>query len=696
MRQEQERRQQAEKERDTAEKRRETAEKERDAAEKQRETAEKERDIAKQVTEELKADIAAGNFLSAGLCAVVIEGLAVAFEKLKGDAELIEEIQLKMLKLAQSKTVDLFKNKMIRQLFRGKSEKFCFQEAKAAVNALIPAERGVKKRSVQMADAVMIAGDAVKKIAESDASAVAQAAADAVSYQDPDIPEFERKKSTGRKAVNGLEAQPLTKEQEEKNSFVCCKENVSFSEGMIKESVLRTLRNTLLNAVTTITTRYQLGRCNKCGRIHVRYFDGDLPVTPASTMGQSVAVTAGVLNASGIPLNKIQQIMFAKEDKLGNETLGRSIHILCQETFKPLYLETIKALGRQHTLLADETTIKILQSQGKGICEPQEETRQTDYLAAIRSGYASDKPAVIFSHLGGRGKDGIHAELAKYQPQVWVTDGYAAYDSYCDAHNIRHQCCLTHWRRDLLDAVDIDSLCKSLRCESHEEGVGKAVKELKNDPDIYYLCCVIKAISKIYGYEKTVIRKPGQSRESYLADVLKNRQTHARVLMEKIDVIMEALAAKHADQRGGKYIAKTRNNLIGKAVVYYMNHRNNFKLFLEDPEIPLDSNGVEASIRAVAVLRKACDFKQSVEYTESLCILLSLVETAKLNGIDDPIEWLLSYAGAYYQHRASNTLTYAEGDVNLDAKLMEFAPDSGEGFTFTPWMPWDYKPKNPS
>lgn len=42
------------------------------------------------------------------------------------------------------------------------------------------------------------------------------------------------------------------------------------------------------------------------------YLDGDVPVTPTSTMGQSSAIAAAVMNANGIPLNKVQKILFGK------------------------------------------------------------------------------------------------------------------------------------------------------------------------------------------------------------------------------------------------------------------------------------------------------------------------------------------------------------------------------------------------
>ena len=191
-------------------------------------------------------------------------------------------------------------------------------------------------------------------------------------------------------------------------------------------------------------------------------------------------------------------------------------------------------------------------------------------------------------------------------------------------------------------------------------------------------------------------RKDYRNDDEYFEAVLQNRRRHAQALMQNIDSVMQTLSEMYAKIQGGKYVKGSRNDQLSKAVTYYMNHRENFRLFLDDGKIPLDTNAVESSIRAVAVLRKACDHKQSVEYTESLCTLMSLTETAKANGLDNVIEWLTEYSKAYYLHRADNTLTH-EVNVNgrsLDSKLMAFNAGSEEGFDMEPWLPWNYKARS--
>ena len=629
----------------------------------------------------------------------IVESLVILQSKYPTDTLFQKELWEKITAGIDKAALDLSKEKFFKRLFKKGSERLKYPEMTESlkiglerVNALKPRQRSVDKRAEQLGEALSVAGKAVCLVAQQSGDDALQSAAALAGYPDPVPEQPAAKDSVGRQS---LPFEPNEDEATEPELQCSCGHS-DFVFGAVSQSALRTTQELLHDVVSTVGSRYQQARCEHCGRVHLVYLDGDVPVTPTSTMGQSSAIAAAVMNANGIPLHKVQKILFGKDAKLGNETLGRNIHHLCQDTFKPMQGALVETMNKQHALLADETTIKVLQSQGKGSCEPAEHTRQTDYLAAVCSASYESKRCVVFSHLGGRGNEAIHENLTAYRPEVLVTDAYAAYDSYCEKAGIKHQCCLVHLKRELLDAVDIDSLVKAFKCRTPEQAIERAVKEINNDESIYYICCVIKGISKIYGYERMIKRQDYGSDDEYFEAVLKNRRRHAKALMDSIDAVMLALSGRYAKVQGGKYVKGSRNDQLSKAVTYYMNHRENFRLFLDDGKIPLDTNAVESSIRAVAVLRKACDHKQSVEYTESLCTLMSLTETAKVNGIDNVIEWLTEYSKAYYLHRASNTLTYEvnENRRSMDSKLMAFNEGSEEGFDMEPWLPWNYKARS--
>ena len=83
---------------------------------------------------------------------------------------------------------------------------------------------------------------------------------------------------------------------------------------------------------------------------------------------------------------------------------------------------------------------------------------------------------------------------------------------------------------------------------------------------------------------------------------------------------------------------------------------------------------------------------QGRQETERLCIWLSLKETAKANGIDDPIKWLTKYGRTWYRYCAEKTLTkeVTDNGHSLNSKLMKSNPGASEGFDYKPWLPWNY------
>ncbi|AUX78987.1 IS66 family insertion sequence transposase domain-containing protein (plasmid) [Sinorhizobium fredii] len=78
---------------------------------------------------------------------------------------------------------------------------------------------------------------------------------------------------------------------------------------------------------------------------------------------------------------------------------------------------------------------------------------------------------------------------------------------------------------------------------------------------------------------------------------------------------------------------------LGKAVSYALNHWSGLAVFLEDGRIEVDSNVVERSMKSVALTRKNSLFVGNERGGKSFAVLASLVNTAKLNGVD-PEKWL--------------------------------------------------------
>lgn len=78
---------------------------------------------------------------------------------------------------------------------------------------------------------------------------------------------------------------------------------------------------------------------------------------------------------------------------------------------------------------------------------------------------------------------------------------------------------------------------------------------------------------------------------------------------------------------------------LANAIRYTLGHWAGLNLFLTDGRLEVDNNTVERSMRAIALGRKNSLFAGNDGGAESWAILASLLNTAKLNGLD-PFAWL--------------------------------------------------------
>ena len=81
------------------------------------------------------------------------------------------------------------------------------------------------------------------------------------------------------------------------------------------------------------------------------------------------------------------------------------------------------------------------------------------------------------------------------------------------------------------------------------------------------------------------------------------------------------------------------SSALGKAIAYALKRRVVLSRFLEDGALPLDNNRCERAIRPVVMGRSSWLFAGSVAAGERAAKIMSLLETAKMNGLD-PHAWL--------------------------------------------------------
>jgi hypothetical protein len=191
----------------------------------------------------------------------------------------------------------------------------------------------------------------------------------------------------------------------------------------------------------------------------------------------------------------------------------------------------------------------------------------------------------------GRGTDKIAGQLAGFSGILQV-DGYAAYKALARDHGdgIQLAFCLAHARRKFVDVY------KTTQSPFAHE--------------------VIERLQAVYAIEAEI---RGSSAEERLA----SRRT-------RIAPLMEALKARMTSMTGQLF---SQSTLTG-AINYALNHWDGLTLFLSDGRVEVDTNTVERSMRPIAMGRRNSLFSGSEGGAESWAILASLVNTAKLHGLD--------------------------------------------------------------
>lgn len=224
----------------------------------------------------------------------------------------------------------------------------------------------------------------------------------------------------------------------------------------------------------------------------------------------------------------------------------------------------------------------------------------------------------------GRSKQEARALLGGFSG-VLMADGYSVYASLAKELGFTLVHCMAHVRRKFRDA-------------------------LPNAPGAAH---AIDLIGKLYDVEREVphldIRDGPERRTEVLA-------LRASLRNERSRRIVAAL-------RDWAYETKPQvlpQGGLGKAIDYMLSLWPGLTRFLDDPRVPLDNNGTERALRGVVVGRKNHYGSKSLRGCTVSALFYTLVESAKLIGVD-PHAYLLS---------ATHTALAAPGTVTLPERLL--------------------------
>jgi transposase len=256
---------------------------------------------------------------------------------------------------------------------------------------------------------------------------------------------------------------------------------------------------------------------------------------------------------------------------------------------KGLYELQLKTMHSYERLFCDETPMPVL-DPGRG------RTRTCQFWAHAtddRSWKGPAPPAVAYVFAGGRGKKEIAGQLAGFEGVLQV-DGYAAYTSLAGGSEtsgkIRLAYCLVHARRNFVKV--------------HKTTNSPFAKE------------VIERIGAVYAIEDRIRGLSADQRRAV-------RQVETKPLMETLRARLEAVKD-----------GVSRQSTLIKAIDYMIERWDGMTAFLSDGRLEPDTNTVERSIRPIGIGKKNSLFSGDEGGGETWAILASLLNTAKLNGVD--------------------------------------------------------------
>ena len=293
-----------------------------------------------------------------------------------------------------------------------------------------------------------------------------------------------------------------------------------------------------------------------------------------------------------LPLYRQAQIFAREGVTLDRSTLCDWVGRACW-WLTPLHELMMTTVLASPKIFADDTTLPVL-DPGRGKTKTG---RLWCYAVDNRPWRGPGHPAAVYIYSDDR--KGVHPEehLKGYGGLLQV-DGYAGFnglvtDPAGDAPQLAF--CWAHTRRKF---HDIFAATKAPLAEE-----------------------ALRRIAALYAVE---IDLRGQSAD----ERQRVRRQQSRPLVEAMHVWL--------NETLGRIFGRSA---LAQAIRYALNHWDGLILFLDDGRLELDTNTVERAIRPVTLCRKNALFAGSDSGGRHWAIVMTLIQTAKLNGVE-PLAWL--------------------------------------------------------
>ncbi|WP_176026002.1 IS66 family transposase, partial [Robbsia andropogonis] len=285
-----------------------------------------------------------------------------------------------------------------------------------------------------------------------------------------------------------------------------------------------------------------------------------------------------------LPLYRQEHIFERAGFAIPRSTMGAWIGA-CGVQLQPL-VDGLRAQIVQHRVLqADETPVSML--------VPGKQKTHRSYLWTYCPGAFESMKGVVYDFAESRAGEHARAFLRNWQGKL-VCDDFSGYKASF-AQGVTEIGCMAHARRKF---YELHASNKSQIAEKALQHIGQLYEIEREVQDL----------------EPDERHERRQRRSRPIADAL-----HTWMLLQRQQVSEGAAIAKALDYSLRRWEALTR--------------------FLDDSQLPIDNNWAENQIRPIALGRKNWLFAGSLRAGKRAAAIMSLVQSAKLNG-HDPYAYL--------------------------------------------------------
>lgn len=288
-----------------------------------------------------------------------------------------------------------------------------------------------------------------------------------------------------------------------------------------------------------------------------------------------------------IPLHRLSRIYGRDDVSIDRSTMAGWVD-QCESLLDPL----VAAIGRYALagakVHADDTPVAVL-DPGRGRTKTG---RLWVYVRDDRPAGSKDAPAAWYQYSADRKGEHPQAHLKKYVG-ILQADAYGGYGKIYATGRVVEAACWAHARRPFWNMY---------------ENQGRVAGSIAEQ--------ALHRIAALYAIEAQIRGQPPDVRR-------RERQARAGPLLEDMRAWLTNMV--------GKVSSKSD---LAKAIGYSLTRWQALTRYRDDGRIEIDNNAAERALRGVAIGRNNYLFMGSDAGGERAAAIYSLVETAKLNGLD--------------------------------------------------------------